>query len=75
MKKIFLALFVAAVLVMPALAEKPDMELIPKIGYLFSPELTNDGKSSSEDSAISIGADFFINVQDNLFVGGGIMWG
>ena len=75
MKKLAAVLFLAVALVVPALAEKPNMELIPKIGYLFSPEITNDDWSSSDESAISMGADFFISVQDNLFVGAGLMWG
>lgn len=75
MKKLGAVLFLAVALVVPALAEKPNMELIPKIGYLFTPEITVDDHSMSEDSAISIGADFFIHVQDGLFVGGGLMWG
>ena len=35
MKKLVVALFLAAALVVPALADKPNMELIPKIGFCF----------------------------------------
>jgi len=75
MKKILSALFLAAALVAPAFADRPNMELVPKIGYLFSPEITVDGNSSSKDSAISIGAEFFVELQENFLVGGGLMWG
>ena len=75
MKKLFVTLFLAVALVVPALADRPDMELIPKVGYLFSPEITVDGHSGSEDSAISIGAEFFFDMQNNFFLGAGLMWG
>lgn len=79
MKKLVVALFLAVALVVPALADKPNMELIPKIGFLFSPEMTAkvDGKtaSDSKDSAFSIGADFFFDLDNNLFVGAGLVWG
>ena len=39
MKKFVVALFLTMALVVPALAE--GLELIPKIGYLFSPEITD----------------------------------
>ena len=75
MKKIISVLFLAAALVAPAFADRPNMELVPKIGYLFAPEITFDGNSSSKDSAISIGAEFFVELQENFLVGGGLMWG
>jgi hypothetical protein len=73
MKKIITALFLAVTLVAPALAD--GMELIPKIGYLFSPEITIDGHSASKDSAISIGAELFFDMQNNFFLGAGLIWG
>jgi len=79
MKKIFAAFVLAAALVAPALASDTNLELIPKIGYLFSPEVTAkiDGKtvSNSEDSAISIGADLFFDMENNFFLGIGLVWG
>ena len=48
MKKLIAVLFLAAALVTPALAD--GLELVPKIGYLFSPEVTADGHSFSNDS-------------------------
>ena len=73
MKKIFVALFLAAALVAPALAD--GLELIPKLGYLFSPEITVDGYSGSEDSGIQIGAEVFFDMQNNFFLGAGLIWG
>ena len=61
MKKIIVVLFLAVTLVTTALAD--GMELIPKIGYLFLPEITIDGHSNSKDSAISIGAELFFDMQ------------
>ena len=78
MKKIFAILFLAIALVSPALAEDMNLELIPKIGYLFSPEVTqkiDTTNSHSKDSTISIGADLFFDMQNNLFLGFGLMWG
>ncbi len=73
MKKFVVALFLTMALVVPALAE--GLELIPKIGYLFSPEITVDSKSASEDSGIQIGAEIFFDMQNNFFLGGGLIWG
>jgi len=73
MKKIFVALFLTMALVTPTLAE--GMELIPKLGYLFSPEITAHGHSYSEDSGIQIGAEIFFDMQNNFFLGGGLIWG
>ncbi|WP_413853503.1 outer membrane beta-barrel protein [Candidatus Ruminimicrobium bovinum] len=79
MKKIFTALLLAVALVAPALASDTNLELIPKIGYLFSPEVTidNNGKkeSFSSDSAISVGADLFFDMENNFFLGIGLVWG
>ena len=79
MKKVFAALFLAVALVAPVLASDTNLELIPKIGYLFSPEATTkiNGKtvSYSEDSAISVGADLFFDMQNNFFLGVGLVWG
>lgn len=75
MKKIFAVLFLAVALVMPVFAaDDTNLELIPKIGYLFSPEITVDSKSGSEDSAISIGAELFFDMQNNFFLGAGLIW-
>jgi len=79
MKKVFAALLLAVALVAPALASDTNLELIPKIGYLFSPEITTkvNGKNVSEssDSAISIGADLFFDMENNFFLGVGLVWG
>lgn len=75
MKKFFVALLLAVALVAPVLADDTNLELIPKIGYLFSPEITVDSHSSSKDSGISIGADLFFDMQNNFFLGAGIVWG
>lgn len=78
MKRIFAVLFLAIALVSPALAEDMNLELIPKIGYLFSPEVTqkiDTTNSHSKDSTISIGAELFFDMQNNLFLGFGLMWG
>ena len=51
MKKIFAVLFFAVALVVPAFASDTSLELIPKIGYLFSPDVTTkDGGTSVSDS-------------------------
>ena len=76
MKKILVTLFLTATLTAPALAD--NMELIPKLGYLFSPELTQRPEekiTTSKDSAISLGAELFFNMDNNFFLGFGIMWG
>ena len=73
MKKFLAALFLAVALVTPALAD--GLELIPKIGYLFSPEITVDGHSYSKDSGIQIGAEIFFDMQNNFFLGAGLIWG
>ena len=79
MKKLGAVLFLAVALVVPALAEKPNMELIPKIGYLFTPEVTADvaGKdvSSSSESAFCTGIELFFDMDNNLFLGAGLMFG
>ena len=79
MKKIFAVLFLTAALVVPALADDTDLELIPKIGYLFSPEVTAKANgntvSDSADSAISIGAELLFDMQNNFFLGAGLIWG
>lgn len=78
MKKILTAVFLAVALVAPAFASDTDLELIPKIGYLFSPEVTTkaDGRSvsDSKDSALSIGAELFFDMQNNFFLGAGLIW-
>ena len=76
--KILTVLFLTISLVVPVLAEDMNLELIPKIGYLFSPEVTQKietTNSHSKDSAISIGAELFFDMQNNLFLGFGLMWG
>ncbi len=80
MKKIFAALFLTVALVMPVFAaDDTSLELIPKIGYLFSPEATSkvNGNtiSDSSDSAISIGAELLFDMQNNFFLGAGLIWG
>lgn len=77
MKKSLLGLLLAVALVVPAFAT--DMELVPKVGYLFSPEMTvsKNGKSisSSNESAVSLGADLFFDMGNNLFLGAGLVYG
>ncbi|MBR4631715.1 MAG: porin family protein [Elusimicrobia bacterium] len=73
MKKLIAVLFLAAALVTPALAD--GLELVPKIGYLFSPEVTADGHSFSNDSGIQAGAELFFDMQNNFFLGAGLVWG
>ena len=76
MKKILVTLFLIATLTVPTLAD--NIELIPKLGYLFSPELTQRPEekiTTSKDSAISLGAELFLNMDNNFFLGFGIMWG
>jgi hypothetical protein len=77
MKKLVVSLLLAVVLVAPAFAK--DMELIPKVGYLFTPEVTVDvdGKnaSSSSDSAFCTGLELFFDMDNNFFLGFGVMWG
>ena len=78
MKRIFVVLFLAIALVLPALADDRNLELIPKIGYLFSPEVTQKietTNSHSKDSTISIGAELFFDMQNNFFLGAGLVWG
>ncbi len=61
MKKIFTILFLITIVTTSAIAN--NMELIPKLGFLFSPELTQrpEGEkiSNSKDSAMSLGAELF----------------
>ena len=77
MKKLFVTLFLVTIFTIPALAR--DMELIPKLGFLFSPELTQrpGGKSisTSKDSAVSLGGELFLDMDKNFFLGIGIMYG
>lgn len=77
MKKIFITLFLAMALVSPVLAENDKiLELIPKIGYVFSPEITpKEGSSSSAGSLLSLGAEILFDTKINLFLGIGGMWG
>ena len=79
MKKILTAVFLAVALVAPAFAGDTDLELIPKIGYLFSPDVTTkDGGTSvsdSKDSALSLGVEMFFDMQNNFFLGAGLIWG
>ena len=50
------------------------MELIPKIGYLFSPEAKIDSSTSSDESTFSLGVELFFDMDSNFFLGGGFMW-
>lgn len=78
MKKSILAMLLAVALIAPVFAvEDTSLELIPKVGYLFSPTLTSDkdNKDYSKDSAFSIGADMFFDMDNNIFVGVGLMYG
>ena len=77
MKKIFTILFLITIVTTSAIAN--NMELIPKLGFLFSPELTQrpEGEkiSNSKDSAMSLGAELFFDMDNNFFLGFGVMWG
>ena len=77
MKKIFIPLFLAIALVSPILAEDDKiLEFIPKIGYVFSPEITpKEGYSVSAGSLLSLGAEILFDTKSNLFLGVGGMWG
>lgn len=81
MKKSLLVILMAVFIAAPVFAKNTDvnLELTPKIGYLFSPETTMkiDGKnmSSSNESAISLGVDILFDMKHNFFLGAGIMWG
>ena len=76
MKKLLTTVFLVAALVMPAFAtESKNLELIPKVGYLFTPEYKIENYTTSKESAISLGAELLFNLQNNFFIGGGFMWG
>ena len=77
MKKLFATLFLIAAITTPILAEKDNnLEVIPKIGYVFSPEITpKEGPSVSAGSLLAIGAEIFFDTKINLFLGVGGMWG
>ncbi|MBR3654416.1 MAG: hypothetical protein IKN62_03145 [Elusimicrobia bacterium] len=77
MKKIFVLLFLAIALASPVFAENDKiLEFIPKIGYVFSPEITpKDGASVSAGSLLSLGAEILFDTKINLFLGVGGMWG
>jgi len=77
MKKSLLGLLLAVALIVPVFASQDkNFEIVPKIGYLFSPDITADFEgnkySKTNDSVFSFGADFFYNLQNNFFVGLGI---
>ena len=77
MKKLFATLFLTVALITPVLAENDKiLEVIPKVGYVFSPEITpKEGSSVSAGSLLSIGAEIFFDTKINLFLGVGGMWG
>lgn len=83
MKKSLLCLLLAVALVLPVVPIFADddlnLELIPKVGWLFTPEMTGkvngDKQSFSKDSTFSIGADLFFDMENNMFLGGGLVWG
>lgn len=77
MKKLFATLFLIVTLITPVLAENDKiLEVIPKVGYVFSPEITpKEGSSVSAGSLLSIGAEIFFDTKINLFLGVGGMWG
>ncbi len=76
MKRNLLVLLLAVVMAVPALAV--EMEIIPKVGYLFTPKLTATGGNGSnlyKESSFSFGADYFFKIgRTNLFIGPGLMW-
>lgn len=79
MKKSLLGLLLAIALVLPATVvfadEETNLELVPKVGYLFTPEVTSKGDSISNESTFSLGADLFFDMENNLFLGCGLVWG
>lgn len=73
MKRNLLVLLLAVVMAVPALAV--EMEIIPKVGYLFTPKLSGKGGSSDKESSFSVGADYMFKIaKTNLFVGPGFTW-
>ncbi len=77
MKKLFATLFLIVTLITPVLAENDKiLEVIPKVGYVFSPEITpKEGYSVSAGSLLSLGAEILFDTKSNLFLGVGGMWG
>lgn len=77
MKKLFAILFLTVALITPVLAENDKiLEVIPKVGYVLSPELTpKECSSVSAGSSLSLGAGIFFDTKINLFLGVGGMWG
>lgn len=83
MKKSLLGLLLAVALVLPVVPafanDDSNLELIPKVGWLFTPEATfkhgSDKESTSKDSTFSVGADLFFDMENNLFLGFGLVWG
>ena len=71
MKRSLLVLFLAVVMAVPTFA----MEIVPKVGYLFSPQLSYKGESFNKDSSFSAGADFMFQIgKTDLYIGPGIAW-
>jgi hypothetical protein len=83
MKKLAVVMLLAVVFCLPVVSvfagERTNLELIPKVGWLFNPEtkVTNGKESLAtyKDSTFSAGADMFFDLQNNMFVGFGFMWG
>lgn len=84
MKKGLLALILAVALVAPVFAQKGDKSINAKLGLGVNNDLSTsyddmpDGMGMSiktEIPAISLGAEFFYGLMDNLSVGAGISYG
>ena len=64
-------MFLAVVMVVPTFA----MEIIPKVGYLFSPGLHFKKISYNKASSFSAGADFMFQMgKTGLYIGPGFTW-
>ena len=71
MKRSLLVLFLTVVVSVPTFA----MEIIPKVGYLFSPGLHFKKISYNKASSFSAGADFMFQMgKTGLYIGPGFAW-
>lgn len=77
MKKLLVSLLLSVIIIAPCFAHT--VELIPKVGYLFSPETTiyctrGSNLTYSDESAISVALDLYFDMETDLFVGFGLAW-
>ena len=83
MKKLAVVMLLAVLFCLPVVSvfagERTNLELIPKVGWIFNPDVkVTNGKESVnqyKDSTVSAGADLFFDLKNNMFVGFGFMWG